>query len=305
MSRAVSFSSYGEPEVLEVVEVPEPHAGDGQVRVAVRTAGLNPFDVKVRHGVLPKLALPSLQGSEFAGVVDEVGAGVTGWHAGDEVLGWIGRGAQAEHVVVPSTSLAAKPTALDWLTAGGIGLVGNTAKRATDSLALGSADTVLVSGAAGGVGLLGSQLARLTGATVIGTASPRNHDALRSLGIVPVAYGEGMLERLREAAPQGITAMLDTVGGESIDVALALGVPAARINTIADSAAAARHGLGSVGGGGKTSEELGELARLAADGALVLPIRASYPMGEVRAAYGDLESGHGLGKIVLVVSPTD
>jgi NADPH:quinone reductase-like Zn-dependent oxidoreductase len=114
-----------------------------------------------------------------------------------------------------------------------------------------------------------------------------------------------MLERLREAAPQGITAMLDTVGGESIDVALALGVPAARINTIADSAAAARHGLGSVGGGGKTSEELGELARLAADGALVLPIRASYPMGEVRAAYGDLESGHGLGKIVLVVSPTD
>ncbi|MEO7121734.1 MAG: NADP-dependent oxidoreductase [Lacisediminihabitans sp.] len=302
MPQAVSFARYGGPEVLEVIEVPEKQAGEGQVRVAVRTAGLNPFDVKVRHGVLPKHTLPSLQGSEFAGVVDQVGAGVTQWRVGDEVLGWIGRGAQAEQVVVAATSLTAKPQGLDWVTAGGLGLVGNTAKRATDSLSLGAHDTVLVSGAAGGVGLLSAQFARLAGATVLGTASMRNHDALRALGVVPVAYGAGMLERLRDAAPHGITAMLDTVGGEAIEVAIALGVPTTRINTIADHEAAARLGLGTVGGGGKTSAELSEIAQLATAGSLVLPIRSSYPMSEVRAAYEDLESGHGLGKIVLVIA---
>jgi NADPH:quinone reductase-like Zn-dependent oxidoreductase len=261
---------------------------------------VNPFDAKVRRGgYLPKHTLPSLQGSEFAGVVDEIGDGVTEWKIGDEVLGWIGRGAQAEHVVVAATSLAAKPEGLDWTTAGGIGLVGNTAKRATDSLSLGPDDTVLVSGAAGGVGLLSAQLAKRTGATVIGTASERNHDFLRSLGIVPVAYGPGMTDRLRAAAPQGYTAVLDNVGGETIDAALALGVAPERINTIADHDAVTKHGLGSVGGGGKTSAELAELAQLAADGALVLPIRASFPADQVSAAYTELETGHGLGKVVL------
>lgn len=300
MSRAISYSSYGGPEVLAVVERPEPHAGEGQVRVAVRAAGLNPFDVKVRRGgYLPRHTLPSLQGSEFAGIVDELGSGVTAWKVGDEVLGWIGRGAQAEHVVVAATSLAAKPAGLDWATAGGIGLVGNTAKRATDSLSLGPGDTVLVSGAAGGVGLLSAQFAKRTGATVIGTASERNHDFLRSLGVVPVSYGPGMTDRLCAAAPQGYTAVLDNVGGETIDAALELGVAPERINTIADGDAAARHGLSSVGGGGKTSAELAELAQLAADGELVLPIRASYPASQVAAAYTELESGHGLGKVVL------
>jgi NADPH:quinone reductase-like Zn-dependent oxidoreductase len=301
MSKAVSYASYGSPEVLEVVDVPEPHAGPGQVRVAVRAAGLNPFDVKVRNGVLPKHTLPSLQGSEFAGVVDEAGEGVTEWQVGDEVLGWMGRGAQAERVVVSATSVAAKPSALDWAIAGGIGLVGNTAKRATDSLSLGPEDTVLVSGAGGGVGLLSAQFARLAGATVIGTASARNHDFLKGLGVIPVNYGPGLIDRLREAAPQGYTAVLDNVGGETIEVALALGVPAERINTIADHEAGAKYGVGQVGGGGKTSTELAELAQLAAAGTLVLPIRARYPLSSVRAAYEDLESGHGLGKIVLTI----
>lgn len=301
MSKAVSYASYGTPEVLEVVEVAEPHAGAGQVRVAVRAAGLNPFDVKVRNGILPKHSLPSRQGSEFAGVVDELGEGVTEWRVGDEVLGWMGRGAQAEHVVVAFTSLAAKPSRLDWAVAGGIGLVGNTAKRATDSLTLSSKDTVLVSGAAGGVGLLSAQLARLAGATVIGTASERNHDFLKELGVIPVSYGPGLLDRLLDVAPQGYTAVLDNVGGETIEVALALGVPADRINTIADHEAGAKYGVGQVGGGGKTSAELAELAQLAADGTLVLPIRARYPLNSVRAAYEDLESGHGLGKIVLTI----
>src|SRR6185312_9600782 len=277
----VSFSSYGTPELLEVIDVPEVHPGEGQVRVAVRSAGLNPFDVKVRHGVLPKLILPSGQGSEFAGVIDEVGADAGEWQVGDEVLGWIGRGAQAEHVVVSASSIARK--------------------RATASLSLGGRDTVLVTGAAGGVGLLSAQLAKRAGATVVGTASERNHEFLRGLGITPVAYGPGMSDRLREAAPQGFTAALDNVGGESIEAALALGIPPQRINTIADHAAAEKYGLGSVGGGGKTAEELAELATLVASGELVLPVRASYPLDEVRTAYEDLETGHGLGKIVLTL----
>lgn len=302
MSKAVGYSEYGGPEVLEVIDVPEPHAGPGEVRVAVRAAGLNPFDFKVRRGgYLPNHTLPSLQGAEFAGIVDEIGNGVTEWTVGDEVLGWIGRGAQAEFVVVPPAHLAAKPPALDWATAGAIGLVGNTARRATDSLQLGPDDTVLVSGVAGGVGILSAQLARQAGARVVGTASEKNHEFLRSLGIVPVAYGEGLQDRLREAAPGSYTAALDNVGGEAIDAILAVGIPPHRVNTIADHEAVKKHGLGSVGGGGKTSEQLAELAKAAADGSIALPVRATYRLADVVAAFRDFETGHGLGKVVLLV----
>jgi enoyl reductase len=308
MSRAVEYSQYGGPEVLEVVEVPEPHAGEGEVRVAVRAAGLNPFDYKVRRGgYIPNHTLPSRQGAEFAGVVDEVGEGVTGWTVGDEVLGWIGRGAQAEHVVVPATQIAAKPADLDWAVAGGIGLVANTARRSVDSLELVPGDTVLVTGAAGGVGVIAAQFAKAAGARVVGTASEANHEFLRGLGVIPVAYGQASdgtseLERLRDAAPGGYTAALDNVGGQAIRTALALGIPVDRINTIADHGAVEELGVQGVGGGKKTSAELAEFARQAAEGELVVPIRSTYPLPEVVAAYRDLETGHGLGKVVLLLS---
>jgi enoyl reductase len=303
MSRAVEYSEYGGPEVLELVDEPEPHAGVGEVRVAVRAAGLNPFDYKVRRGgYLPNHTLPARQGAEFAGIVDEVGADVTGWAVGDEVLGWVGRGAQAEYVVVPATQLAAKPAVLDWAVAGGIGLVANTARRAVDSLELGPDDTVLVTGAAGGVGVIAAQFATATGARVVGTASEANHEFLRGLGVVPVAYGDGELDRLRDAAPGGYTAALDTVGGQAIRTAIALGIPVDRINTIADHAAVEELGVRGVGGGKKTSEELAEFARQAAEGELVVPIRSTHPLAEVVAAYHDLETGHGLGKVVLLLS---
>jgi NADPH:quinone reductase-like Zn-dependent oxidoreductase len=301
MSRAVGYSSYGGPEVLGIVEVPEPHAGPGKVRVAVRAAGVNPFDSKVRRGgYLPNHSLPSLQGAEFAGVIDEVGEDVEDWEIGDDVLGWIGRGAQADYVVASASNLAAKPPLLDWDHAGGIGLVGNTAMRSVASVGITGNDTVLVSGAAGGVGLLSAQLARRTGATVIGTASERHHDMLRRLGIVPVAYGPGLIDRLRVIAPNGITAALDSRGDESIEAALTLGAPPERINSIVDGTAE-RYGVKSVGGGGKTAEQLAELARMVDSGELVLPIRARYPLSEASAAYADLDSGHGLGKIVLTL----
>lgn len=302
MSKAVRYAQYGGPEVLEIVDVAEPHAEEGKVRVAVRAAGLNPFDAKVRRGgYIPTHTVPSGQGAEFAGVIDQVGDGVTEWKVGDKVLGWIGRGAQAEHVVVPPSNIARKPDGLDWAVAGGLGLVANTAKRAVEALALGANDTVLVTAAAGGVGLIAAQLAIAAGATVIGTASEKNHNFLRTLGVIPVAYGEGDLERLRDAAPDGYTAALDHIGGSAIRTALELGIPPERINTIADQSAAEEFGLSAAGGGKKNSEELAEFARMAADGELILPIRSTYRLADVTAAYRDLETGHGLGKVVLLI----
>lgn len=303
MSRAVRFSRNGGPEVLDVVEVDEPHAGAGTVRVRVRAAALNAFDFKVRRDAsyLPSKKLPSGQGHEFAGVADEVGDGVEAVAVGDEVLGWVSFAAQADYVVVPPTQLAPKPATLDWATAGGIGLVGNTARRATDAVSPGPGDTVLVSAAAGGVGLLESQFAIRAGATVIGTASEANHEFLRGLGVIPLAYGPGLADRVRAAAPNGITAVLDSAGEETVLLGLELGVDPKRINTIVYYAGVDKYGIQAVGGGGKTSAELAELARLVADGELVLPIAATYPLSEVREAYTQLESRHLLGKIVLLL----
>lgn len=300
MSKAVRYSEYGGPEVLEWVDVDEPHAGEGRVRVAVRAAGMNPFDSKVRRGgYILGHTLPAGQGAEFAGVVDEVGEGVTGFAIGDEVLGWANTGAQAEFVVVPSKNLTLKPAELDWETASAIGLVSNTAKRAVDSLDLGADDTVLVTAAAGGVGIPTVQFAKAAGATVVGTASESNHEFLESLGVIPVAYGDGEADRLRAAAPKGYTAVLDNKGGAALLTALDLDVPPERVNTIADRATAAEHGFTTVGGAGKTAQELAEFARQVVAGELVIPVRKSYPVTEVVEAYRDLDTGHGRGKLVL------
>lgn len=303
MSRVVQYSSYGGPEVLEIVNVPEPHAGDGQVRVAVRAAGLNAFDFKVRRdpSILPSHSLPARQGFEFAGTVDEVGPGVQNVSPGDEVLGWVGTGAQADYVVVPGAQVTPKPAELEWTVAGGIGLVGNTATRAVNSVNITAGETVLVSAAAGGVGLLSAQLALLAGATVIGTASATNHGFLRSLGVIPIAYGPGLVDRLREAAPQGISAVLDNAGEETVRAAIEIGVDPSRINTIVWYAGAEEYGIGTVGGGRKNATELADLAARAADRSLVMPIAATYPLAEVRKAYQQLESRHVLGKIVLTL----
>ena len=302
MSLAVRYSEHGDADVLRVVDVDEPHAGPGEVRVAVRTAGLNPYDFKVRRGGYGRpIPLPSGQGAEFAGVVDEVGDGVTDVSVGDEVLGFTSFAAQAEYVVVPSARTAPKPAALDWAVAGGIGLVGNTAERSVESLSLTPDDTVLVTAGAGGVGLLAVQFARKAGATVVATASERHHDFLRSLGAIPIAYGEGELERARAAAPGGFTAALDNVGRSGVELALALEIPPGRINSIADYEAAEEFGITNVGGGGKNRAGLERLATAAATGAIVFPILATYPLADVVDAYRRLEERSGLGKIVLTM----
>ena len=303
MSRIVQYNRYGGPEVLDIVEVDVPHAGPGEVRVAVRAAGINNFDSKVRQSpaIMPNRALPSDQGSEFAGVIDEVGEGSTTAAVGDEVLGWSNSGAQADFVVVPADQIAPKPSTLGWAAAGGLGLVGNTAERSTRAVTPQPGETVLVSAAAGGVGLFAAQFALAAGAIVIGTASEENHDYLRGLGVIPIAYGPGLIDRLRAVAPHGIDAVIDNAGQETIEVAIELGVNPKRINTIVYFEGAAKYGISTVGGGGKKSEDLARLARRVADGTIVLPIAATYPLAEVRTAYEQLDTRHLRGKIVLTL----
>ncbi|MBH0010386.1 NADP-dependent oxidoreductase [Salinibacterium sp. SWN1162] len=305
MSRRVTYSQLGGPEVLTISEITAPHAGDGEVRVRVKFAGINPFDAKVFSGAATanpqNVTFPSGNGNDFAGVVDEIGDGVEGWTVGDEVLGGKGFSGQADFVVVPAEKLVRKPAQLSWEQAGGLDIAGRTAWASVDAVALTAADTVLVSAAAGGVGVIAAQLAKLKGATVIGSASASNHDFLRSLGIHPVTYGEGMVERILEISPEGLTAALDNNGRETVDAALALGAPADRINTIADYAAVSEYGTSGVGAAGATPQDLASLAALIAAGTVQVPIDEVFPIEQVSAAYTKLLHGHSRGKIVLAL----
>jgi NADPH:quinone reductase-like Zn-dependent oxidoreductase len=303
MSRRVTYSQLGGPEVLTISEISEPHAGAGEVRVRVKFAGINPFDAKVFGGAFTStpqtVVFPQGNGNDFAGVVDELGDGVTGWSVGDEVLGGKGFSAQADYVVVPAAKLVLKPSDLSWEQAGALDIVGRTAWASVESVSLTAADTVLVSAAAGGVGVIAAQLAKLKGAKVIGSASESNHEFLRSLGIHPVTYGEGMIERIREISPEGVTAALDNNGRETVDAALALGASADRINSIADYAAHDDYGTSGVGAAGATPGDLAALAALVAAGTVHVPIESVFPFAQVSDAYTKLMEGHSRGKIVL------
>jgi NADPH:quinone reductase-like Zn-dependent oxidoreductase len=303
--RRVQYQRQGGPEVLEVSEVDPPHAGPGEVRVQVRTAGLNPLDAKIFSGAPTaqkhEVGFPSGNGNDFAGVVDEVGEGVTELRLGDVVLGGLLRQAQAEAVVIPADRVVVKPDELSLEQAGALDIVARTAWASVASLELGAQDTVLVSAAAGGVGVVAAQLARRTGATVIGTAGEENHEFLRSLGVIPVAYGPGVTERVHAAAATAVTAVLDNHGRETVQAGLDLGVPAARINSIADYAAVRDLGVAGVGASGAGAAELAVVADLVGSGAVRLPVEAVYPLEQVQEAYRHLGRGHLRGKILLTI----
>jgi NADPH:quinone reductase-like Zn-dependent oxidoreductase len=303
--RAVRFDHYGGVDVLEVRQVDDPRPGEGEVVVEVRAAAINPGEISIREGLLHErfpATFPSGEGTDLAGVIREVGAGVDGFAAGEEVLGWSElRSSHAELVCVPQTQLARKPAALSWEVAGSLFVAGMAAYASVQAVAPREGETVAVSAAAGGVGSLAVQLARRTGARVIGLAGEANHEWLRSHDIVPVAYGEGQQERLREASGGSLDAFIDTFGGGYVDLALALGVDARRINTIIDFDAAQRtgaqtEGTHSVG----TAELLEQLALLAADGSLEVQVARTYPLDQVRDAFVDLAARHTRGKIVLL-----
>jgi NADPH:quinone reductase-like Zn-dependent oxidoreductase len=303
--RAVRFDHYGGIDVLQVVDVPRPVPARGEVLVRVKAAGTNPGEASIRQGVFAQrwpATFPSGQGSDFAGVVEESGEGVSTFRAGDEVIGFTNaRGSQAELLVVPGEQLTRRSPQVPWEQAGALFVAGTTAVSAVRAVGLKSGETVVVSGAAGGVGTIVVQLARNMGAKVLGLASPTHHAWLAAHGAIPVSYDRDVVARIRAAAGGNIDAFIDTHGHGYVDVALQLGLPPARINTIIDFAAAAKHGVGTEGSAASASAAvLADLAAQIAAGKLEIPIARTYPLTEVRAAYAELEQRHTLGKIVLL-----
>jgi NADPH:quinone reductase-like Zn-dependent oxidoreductase len=304
MPRAVQFDEHGGLDVLTVREVELKELGKEDVLVAVKAAGINPGEVSIRKGLLEEKwpsSFPSGQGSDLAGVVKEVGIDVEGFAVGDEVLGWSWeRSSHAEEVVVPAEQLVRKPADLGWPEAGALYVVGVTAFAAVRAVDIAEGDTVVVSAAAGGVGTVTVQLLKVKGANVVGLASRDHHDWLRSKGVIPVAYGEGMMQRILEATPDGIDAFIDLFGPDYIDLAVQLDVPPEKIETIISWDAAQRIGAKMEGSSDASSPEiLLEMAELAAAGKIEVPIAATYPLDEVREAFEQLEDRHTLGKIVL------
>jgi NADPH:quinone reductase-like Zn-dependent oxidoreductase len=303
--RAVQFDHYGGVEVLEVRDVEAPEPGPGEVLVAVKAAAINPGEISIREGRMHArwpATFPSGEGSDLAGIVRAVGEGDAAFGVGDEVLGWTDRRAShAELVVAPSSQLTRKPAGLSWEAAGSMYVAPCAAYASVQAVAPHEGETVVVSAAAGGVGSIAAQLARNTGARVIGLAGARNHEWLRAHGIVPVGYGEGQAERIREAAGGTPDAFIDTFGQGYVELAISLGIAPARINTIIDFEAVTRHGVSAQGTQTVASASvLAELAELAAAGKLEIPIAAVYPLEQVRDAYRELAERHSRGKIVLV-----
>ncbi len=302
--QAVVFEEFGGPEVLRTQDVAEPHAGPGEVRVRVRAAGVNPMDFKIRRGWAQgfmNTTFPATPGLEVAGVVDEVGEGAE-YAVGDEVVGWSTTGAYAEHAVVGNVAI--KPAGVSWEQAVGLPVAGETAQRVLGELQLKEGETLLLHGAAGGVGSIAVQLAKAAGATVIGTASAANHDFLREIGAIPVAYGEGLLERVREAAPQGVDAVFDAAGQGGLEESIELRGGTDRIVTIADMNAAALGVAASMGTSATPQEVRADLAnqlQSVADGRLQVRIAETFPLADAAKAQELSESGHARGKIAILL----
>jgi NADPH:quinone reductase-like Zn-dependent oxidoreductase len=304
-SRAVRLESFGGPEVLNVREVPAPQAGSGQIRVRVTAAGLNPMDWFITSDAEAAsrfgLSLPSGFGTDYAGVVDQVGEGVVEFAVGDRVFGGALSRAVADHVIVqPAGSIAAggdahhTPDGVDDRTAATLAIAGCTAAAALTVLNLRRGDTVLIGGAAGGVGVFTVQLARLAGARVIGTGSTTSSDYLRSLGAEPVTYGDGLADRVQALAPEGVAAAIDLHGTDAVHAARELGVPDERITTIA----AQVDGI-TPANGADAAHAIDEVARLVAAGQIRVPIAASFPVEQIRAAVELQAARHVHGKVVI------
>ncbi|MGB8790533.1 MAG: NADP-dependent oxidoreductase [Mycobacterium sp.] len=306
MPKAVQFDSYGGVDVLEVRDVPRPVPEAGEVLVGVRAAGINPSEAVIRNGALADqfpATFPSGQGSDLAGVVAELGSGVSDFAVGDEVIGFsMRRSSHAEYVTVPANQLTAKPSEVSWEVAGSLFVAGATAYAAVRAVRLVPGETVAVAGAAGGVGSIAVQLARRAGATVLGIAGPANDGWLADHGVVPVNYGDDLPARLRAAAPsRHIDALLDFFGGGYVAMAIEdLKVPRDRVDTIADFAAVEQFGVLSAGGAdAATAAVVAELADLVARGELEVPIAGVFALEDVRDAFRQVELRHTRGKVVL------
>jgi NADPH:quinone reductase-like Zn-dependent oxidoreductase len=304
MSTAIRFDRYGPADVLKVVEVERPVPGPGQVLVRVKAAGINLGEAKIREGLFHErwpTTFPSGQGSDLAGIVEELGEGVKHVAVGDEVISFTeNRASHAALALVEQDDLVPRPANVPWEQAGALFVAGTAAYAAVRAVALREGDTVVISAAAGGVGTIAVQLARLKAARVIGLASEPHHQWLADHGAIPVSYGEGVAERIRQVAAGPIDAFIDGYGHGYVELALELGVRPERINTIVDFPAVEKHGVKFEGNAAAANADvLAEIARLIDEGQLEIPIANTYPLSDVQAAYRELESGHLLGKIVL------
>ena len=304
MTKIARFAEYGDPDVLRVVDVPAPTAGQGQVRVAVRAAGVNPIDAKTVEGLMRNaipLTLPAGVGADVSGVVDQVGPGVSEFAVGDEVLGSSVTPSFAEYALAEPTSLVRKPHDIAWEVAGSLAGAGGTAYAVLKQLGVKAGETLLIHGAAGGVGTFAVQLAAARGVTVIGTASERNHDYLRSIGAIPVTYGDGLLERVRSVAPQGVDAVLDASGRGEIPVSIQLtGTPERVLTLVAFDAADTGIQIHIGGGGSDLGDALREIVGLIEQRRLTVSISRTFPLPEIASALKTSGAGHVTGKIVIL-----
>ncbi len=304
-ARAVRFDRYGGREVLYVADIEMPSPGPGEVVVEVRAAGINPGEVGIRSGAMHEMfpaTFPSGEGSVLSGVVTAVGPDVTEFSVGDEVLGFsFRRSSHATHTAVPVDQLIRKPPQLSWEVAGSLYVVGATAYAAVRAVAPQPGETVAVSAAAGGVGSLTVQLLVLRKARVLGIAGPGNADWLRAHDVVPIAYGDGLAGRLREAAPDGIDAFIDLFGPEYVQLAVDLGVAPERIDTVISFQKAGEVGATTEGSVvASTPEVLAEMSDVIVTGAIDFEVAATYPLDRVADAFEELEKRHTRGKIVLL-----
>jgi NADPH:quinone reductase-like Zn-dependent oxidoreductase len=297
--RAAVYTKTGDPaDVLSVTEVEEPHAGPGQVRVAVRAAGVNPVDWKIVSGLMGGSPdVPTVPGIDAGGVVDEIGEGVIGVQVGDAVFGQATGGSAAEYAVL--SAWTHKPGVTSFEVAGGLPVVGETAVRVLDLLGLHTGQSVVVDGASGGVGIVTVQLAVARGLSVIGTAGESNQDFVRSLGALPTLHGPGLVDRARELAPDGVDGGVDTAGRGSVRDLIALTGDPGKVVTIADFGAA-ELGVQVTSGGGGQARRLAQVADLLADGRLTMPIAGTYPLERIGEAYAESRNGHVRGKLVLL-----
>jgi len=305
--RAITYDQYGDPDNLTLSDVPEPKVGPAEVLIRVRSAAVNPVDWKVAAGGLDGLmnvVFPVIPGWDVSGVVEGVGLDTPEFQPGDEVIAyarkdWVQGGTFAELVTVPVRAVARKPRALDWDQAAGLPLAGLSAYQLLSRLGLAKGETVLVHAAAGGVGSLAVQIAKATGARVIGTASEANHDALRELGAEPVTYGEGLPERVRALAPEGVDVVVDFVG-DVLDDTLAVLRDGGRHGSIADGSVAERGGL--YAWVRPNAADLLALADLADRGLLTVPVAQVFPLEKTAEAFRVSQGGHVRGKIAIEVS---
>ena len=298
--RALQFSAYGGPEVLEWGEAPDPHPGPGRIRVAVRAASVNPIDWKALSGMMSggePLAGTGYLGYDAAGVVDEVGDGVSGVAVGDEVFGR-GQNTQAEYAVLDSW--AAKPPSIDWAVAAAAGVAGETSERGLRLLDVNAGDTLFVDGGAGGVGAVTVQMALARGAKVIASASQANHDYLREIGATPVLYGQGLADRVRAAAGGPVDMVFDVAGKTPVGDLIGLAPEPSQVVSIANYTAG-QAGARVTGGGADSHpmQALAQVAELLANNKLVIKIQ-TFPFDRAAEAYRISQSGHVRGKLVLV-----